>query len=107
MASVRTPFGLALAGLLDRRGLSIRAFARAIGDSEGLVRMVMRGRLRPPLDRLRLWLEAAAASPAEMDDVCRLALECHGAGWIAERWHVGRRAAAGRTQYGPRDASSR
>lgn len=102
MEAQRTPFGLALAGLLERRGLSIRAFARAVGDSEGLVRMVMRGRLRPPLDRLRTWLEVVAAETADADALCRLALECHGAGWLVERWRPlgpGRQAASGRTRY--------
>lgn len=85
MPPVTSPFGAMLVEAMQRRGLSVRAFARGVGVSEGLVRMVIRGDRRPPLDRLGQWIACVGADGTMEERLCAEALAAHGALWLAER----------------------
>lgn len=59
MASApRNTFGDVLKTQLDARGMSLRAFARAVEAVPGFIGDCMAGRRRPPPDRLPSWADA-------------------------------------------------
>lgn len=70
----RPPFGQLLAGALDERGLTLRAFAAQAGVSWTFAHKVVQGQRAPTLERLESWADLLNLTGVEREQFIEMGM---------------------------------
>lgn len=70
-------FGELLRSHLDRRGLTLTAWAKQVACAHSLVSHITRGERTPPLDRMPAWADALKLQGKDRDQFMELAALAH------------------------------